>query len=254
MIACRILYCAGQSRHKTTDNGVRMIANPVVSVVSPTFQQRPIQTGHEGHFVTRHVLGEAFDLFPVLGLVACIDRPSVFRPVVRFRIEIQEDRSKTVMSASPIVDRHPQGEGVLDELHRAKGGVQSLVSAKLVPHAFIAFHVIPPDLAPIGIGKGRGGFAPERLEPFGLDADECRRRCHKIIFSKKVLSLLVAFLFIRELSLSLFRSPRITSVHPLQVSVLLWPQNVATSRPCVKSYRVELLPDHGPGEEWLCLG
>ena len=50
-------------------------------------------TGHEGHFVTRHVLGEARDLFPVLGLVTCIDRPSVFLPSTGWRPPLQGKRT-----------------------------------------------------------------------------------------------------------------------------------------------------------------
>ena len=58
------------------------------------------------------------------------------------------------MPASPVVDRRPQGKGVLDELCRVKKVVQPPVCAELVPNAFVAFHVIPPDRTPIGIGKG----------------------------------------------------------------------------------------------------
>ena len=58
------------------------------------------------------------------------------------------------MLASPVVDRRPQSEGVLDELRRVKKVVQAPVCAELVPNAFVAFHVIPPERPPIGIGKG----------------------------------------------------------------------------------------------------
>lgn len=97
-----------------------MSANPGVLMARSILQQSPIRTGHEGHFVTLHVLGEVCDLLPVLGLLAVADRPSV-RPDVRFCIEIQKDRSQTVMPAFPIVYRRPQSEGALDELGRVEG-------------------------------------------------------------------------------------------------------------------------------------
>ena len=79
------------------------------------------------------------------------------------------------------MDFGAQAEGVFDKLRRIEAAVAVGVVAQRVPDLLMALHAIAPDGSPVGFAEGGGRVSAERLEAFGFDSDERRRRGNETI-------------------------------------------------------------------------